>query len=319
MIHSTAHPATAPEAHGPAKVKALPIIADLHTHTTYSHGQADARSMLEAARKAGLRIFGFSEHSPRPPEYTYPEDYQEKLLRHFPDYVAEVLSLTEEEADRGTEQEQAAEPGSMTPGLRILFGIEVDYIPAREDFSRDFIAAYPFDYCIGGLHFQDDWGFDFSAAEWAPLDQKTRFAIYARYYRDLESLCRSGMFHIAAHPDLIKIFSKDSFDAWLKTEEAPALVRAALTAMRDNNVLMEVSSAGLRKPCSEIYPGPAIMAMARDLGVAISFGSDAHCTNTPAYGFDLLARYAHSFGYVESAIVIAGERQILPFTLPEPL
>ena len=310
MKNSATHPAARPGVSGSAPLNTrpdgapLPIIADIHAHTLYSHGQADARDMLKAARKAGLHIFGFSEHSPRPEGYAYPEDYQEKLCAHFPEYVEEVRRL----ADEATED-----------GIRVLLGLELDYIPAREDFSREFAKAYPFDYIIGGLHFQDTWGFDFTPADWRRLDQKARFAIYARYHQDLAAMCASGLFHVAAHPDIIKLFTKDSFDAWLETSEALELVRTALMAMRDNSVLMEVSSAGLRKPCNEIYPGPKVMGIARDVGVSISFGSDAHCTNTPAFGFDILARYARSFGYTESRIVIAGKQHPLPFNIPEPL
>ena len=34
----------------------------------------------------------------------------------------------------------------------------------------------------------------------------------------------------------------------------------------------------------------------------ISFGSDAHCPNTPAYAFDQLEAYARSYGYTSSVI-----------------
>ena len=63
---------------------------------------------------------------------------------------------------------------------------------------------------------------------------------------------------------------------------------------------MEISSAGLRKPCKEIYPGPVIMQLAAELELSITFGSDAHCTQTPAYAFAELARYAASFGFTHS-------------------
>lgn len=307
IMHPAARPGVSASGAGADVQKSPPIIADVHAHTSYSHGQAGTLDMARAARKTGLRIFGFSEHSPRPPEYIYPEDYQDSLREHLPDYVAEVQRLAEEA--------EAAGPQEM----RILLGIELDYFPGREDFAKELARSYPFDYIIGGLHFQGTWGFDFTPADWEDLDQKKRFAVYARYYRDMEAMCASGIYHVAAHPDIIKLFSKDSFDAWLKTAEADERIRAALAAMRDNGVLMEVSSAGLRKPCNEIYPGPRVMALARDIGVDISFGSDAHCTNTPAYAFDSLARYAHAFGYTESFIVAAGKRQNIPFTPPEPL
>jgi histidinol-phosphatase (PHP family) len=44
------------------------------------------------------------------------------------------------------------------------------------------------------------------------------------------------------------------------------------------------------------------MKLASDLGVKISFGSDAHCPNTPAYAFDQLEAYARSYGYTSSVI-----------------
>ena len=101
-------------------------------------------------------------------------------------------------------------------------------------------------------------------------------------------MARSGLVDIAAHPDIIKLYSVDVFHQWLAMPESLALISEALTAIRDNGLVMEISSAGLRKPCNEIYPHPAIMRLASDLGVKISFGSDAHCPNTPAYAFDQL-------------------------------
>lgn len=276
-----------------------PIRADVHLHTAYSHGQAGTKAMYQAARDRGLDIIGFSEHSPRPLGYAYPSDYQQQLTAGFPDYIREVQAL------RGLE-----------PDVRVLLGLEADYIPGREDFAADLIRSQPYDYVIGGLHFQGDWGFDFSANDWEGLSRRRRFAAYAAYYDDLAAMCRCGLFHIAAHPDLIKIFTPDSFREWLATDEAADAVRAALTAMRDNGLLMEVSSAGLRKPCREIYPGPVIMTLAAELGLDISFGSDAHCTNTPAYAFDQLARYAAHFGFTRSFVVEQGKRKALPFTAP---
>jgi histidinol-phosphatase (PHP family) len=253
--------------------------------------------MFEAACRAGLSVFGFSEHSPRPPEFVYPNDYQESLARRLPDYVAEVLALKQLGRERG---------------ISILLGLELDYFPGREDYAGEMIRAYPFDYVTGGLHFQGTWGFDFSPEDWKDLEREERFAIYARYYQDLASMCRSGLFNIAAHPDIVKIFSPDSFREWLKTTGALRLIREALSALKEAGMLMEVSSAGLRKTCNEIHPAPAIMRLARELDVAICFGSDAHCANTPAYAFETLARYARDFGYEQSMVINQGQRAVLP-------
>lgn len=278
-----------------------PILADLHMHTSHSHGQANADAMFLAARIHRLSTIGFAEHSPRPEGYSYPADYQEKLITEFPQYITDVRNVTERAA---------------LNGITVLLGLEADFIPGQESFTAAFCRGYAFDYIIGGLHFQGTWGFDFSADDWAPLSRDERFAIYARYYKELDTMSQSRMFHIAAHPDLIKLFSIDDFHAWLDTDDALPLVQNALLAMKDNGVIMEVSSAGLRKPCKEIYPGPRIMELAAAIELPISFGSDAHCTKTPAYGFHRLARYAARYGYRYSCIPCKGEVKRLPFTTP---
>jgi histidinol-phosphatase (PHP family) len=76
---------------------------------------------------------------------------------------------------------------------------------------------------------------------------------------------------------------------------------------------LEVSSAGLRKPCAEIYPGPSIMRMAAEMKLPITIASDAHCTRTPAYAFDQLEAYVRSFGYEGSFWFQKGKNQFKAF------
>jgi len=50
-------------------------------------------------------------------------------------------------------------------------------------------------------------------------------------------------------------------------------------------VAIELNTAGLRKECKEIYPSPRIVHMAAQLGVPITFGSDAHAPNEVGLNF----------------------------------
>jgi len=278
-----------------------PITADVHIHTHHSHGTASTLSMYEAARAKGLTTVGFSEHSPRPEGYVYARDYQPKLISAYPEYVEEVKIL------------KARGKGE---GVAVLFGVELDYIPDHTDYAKKLCEEYPYDYILGGLHFQGTWGFDASQEDWDILSVAQCHEIYAAYYEDLARMCDTGLFHVAAHPDLIKIFSRERFDAWLALPGSQKLVRHALQVMQRNGVAMEVSSAGLRKPCKEIYPGRLIMQLARQANVSISFGSDAHCVNTPGYAFVELASYAARHGFSES-VVFKGQKPIsLPFNPP---
>lgn len=282
----------------------LPIVADIHLHTSHSHGRNSTEEMFRACRQKGLRIIGFSEHSPRPKGYSYPEDYQGKLKQGFLSYVQEVLDIAKK---------------AKREGIHVLLGLEVDYISGQEEYAEALCKVYPFDYIIGGLHFQHDWGFDFSADDWKDKQLEELFSIYAHYYKDLTRMCKTGLFHVVAHPDLVKIFSIETFRLWLDTHQAMPLIKNAFSYLKEMGMIMEVSSAGLRKPCGEIYPGPRIMELAAKMELPISFASDAHCINTPAYAFERLARYAAGFGYKESCVVAQGRIQRIPFTAPPPL
>jgi histidinol-phosphatase (PHP family) len=276
------------------------LTADLHTHTKYSHAANSVDEMAMSAQNKHLKIFGFSEHSPRPQGYVYPSDYQAKLLDGYPKYIQEV-------------QEMQKLCRASTADFTVLLGVEADFIPAEQDFVRQQTQSYAFDYIIGGLHFQDKWGFDASAEDWKKLAQDERFKIYTRYYEDLSALAESGIAHIIAHPDLIKMFSAHSFEEWLKTAPAKNIITHTLSLIKKHDLLMEVSSAGLRKPCRQIYPGPQIMQIASGLGLKICLSSDAHSTEQIAYAFDKLEAYAREFGYTESWIIDKNGQRPLVF------
>ena len=277
------------------------ITVDLHTHTKYSHGANSPAEMYASALDKGLTLLGFSEHSPRPLGFDYLHEYREQLTRHLPDYAREVLAL-----------KAVPREGGHGP-CRVLFGMEMDWLDGQEDYTRAACTAYDFDYLLGSVHFLGRWGFDDGAEPWKNASQEECESRYTAYFTAWEAMIRSGLFNIAAHPDLIKIFSVEQFHIWLAKAESAAQIRRCLTALRDAGMAMEISSAGLRKLCKEIYPCPAIMEMARELELPITFGSDAHCTSTVAWGFDQLEEYARRFGYTHSVWFRKGVMHQRPF------
>ena len=46
------------------------------------------------------------------------------------------------------------------PDIKLRLGLEVDYIPGREDYIQQLEQSCDFDYIIGSVHFIDGWGFD---------------------------------------------------------------------------------------------------------------------------------------------------------------
>lgn len=281
----------------------LMIRVDLHTHTCHSHARDTAENMYAAARAAGLAVQGFSEHSFRPAGYDYPTDeYRERLDAEFGLYLDDVARI------RSTRQEGDPE---------VLLGLEADWLEDEPDFMRSLAASQPWDYIIGGIHFLGKWGFDYSAAEWAALTRNEKFSMYERYYGTMKAMAESRLFDIVAHPDLVKIYSVEDFRAWLSTAGAGGLIESALTAVRDAGMALEISSAGLRKPCGEIYPGPGILRMAAELGLPVTFASDSHSTDQVAWNFDRLAAYAADAGWSESAVFRQRRMELMPFQAPQ--
>ena len=60
---------------------------------------------------------------------------------------------------------------------------------------------------------------------------------------------------------------------------------------------MELNTAGLRKECKEIYPGPALLQLAARTGVPITFGSDAHAPGEVGMDFPQAIQAARDAGY----------------------
>ena len=279
------------------------ICADVHNHTIASHGLATVGEMYAAAKERNLRWYGFSEHSPLPPGYSCPL-YKGDLAVTFPAYAAEVMALREQ---------TACLPGTQSASPRVLMGMELDWLPVNMPWMRDVIGHYPFDYIIGGLHFVGEVPVG-SPRCWGPVvERHERFARYDAYYEIMQGLAASGMVDVVAHPDFIKVCCYDDFQAWLALPGSTDRIAAVLEAMRATDTAMEVSSAGLRKPFHEPYPGPAIMRLAADLGLTISFGSDAHNTQDTGSHFSELAAYAAAYGFSRSRICVGRERLELDF------
>lgn len=273
------------------------ISADLHLHTFYSHGRNSPWEMYRAAQEKGLSLIGFTEHSPRPLTYNYKNEYRDHLTAHFSDYIQAISDMRAHAPDT----------------CQVLLGLEMDWLPAEEAFVREACSAHDYDYLLGSVHFLDHWGFDDGQEPWQEADAARIYGWYENYFKTWRSMITSGLFQIASHPDLIKIYSVRHFHDWLAMPESRELVKDCLTALRDANMAMEISSAGLRKPCREIYPAPEIMELAQELKLNISFASDAHNTADIASSFSELRDYAKKYGFERQMTFKKGKPVYLPF------
>jgi histidinol-phosphatase (PHP family) len=186
------------------------------------------------------------------------------------------------------------------PALSIKLGLEVDFIPGREDWIRELAAMHPWDYFLGSVHFIGDWPVDRSANDWKDQDVNERW----RQYFDLWSqAARSRLFDSLAHPDLPKKFNHRP------TVNFTEIYRGAL---RDVECAIEVSTAGLRKPCREIYPSEDFLRLTRQLDIPITLGSDAHIPQDTGADFNKAVALARRCGYDKICRFTQRHRELVP-------
>jgi histidinol-phosphatase (PHP family) len=193
----------------------------------------------------------------------------------------------------------------------LRLGIEADYVAGREDRLAAFLEAHEWDYVIGSVHFVRDAAVDLEGPDWEHVwgrgERPDR--IWQRYFETLAEAARSGLYDVMAHPDLVKVWGA----ARPRPERDPRhYYEPAVEAMLDADVAMEVSTAGLRKPVRELYPAPALLAMAVDAGLPIALSSDAHAPDQIGYRYDDAVAALRAAGVQELCVFEGRTRRLEP-------
>jgi histidinol-phosphatase (PHP family) len=188
----------------------------------------------------------------------------------------------------------------------LRLGLEVDFVPGREDRTQNLIDSCGLDYVVGSVHFVGDL-----AVDWERFDiwdsARSPEAIWQRYFEIVAAAVRSGLFDILAHPDLVK--------RWGSSRPTPSgdlrrYYEPALEAIAETKIAVELSTAGLRKPVAEIYPAPAFLAGAVEAGAPVALSSDAHLPEQVGYAYDRALELLEAAGVRELAVFEARRRRL---------
>ncbi|MBE3594046.1 MAG: histidinol-phosphatase [Candidatus Carbobacillus altaicus] len=268
---------------------------DYHVHLQESRGLTLdwLKVYVETAQEKGIDELGISEHAYFFDEtagiLTHPWAEARRTLR-FADY----MKLYEE---------------ARGQGMNVKLGIEMDYIPGKEKFIRQFIERYPFDYVIGSVHWVGEFGIDLLIyrEEYKKWDLKK---LYRAYFDQVIQLAQSGLFQFVGHIDLIKIFGyRPDDEAFLD-----ALYNEVVEVLAKTGTIIELSTAGWRKPVEEQYPSRAFLEKCFAAGVGIVLSSDAHTPEHLGYRYDDAVRLAWDIGYREVHVLEKRKATPVPLT-----
>lgn len=272
---------------------------DLHTHVwphepgTGTPTYDQLARICETATAAGVAEVAITEHCHRF------ERIVDEVLPHWVhdgDEALRAAAANSIVAESGGDLDAyvAALIDAQDRGLPILIGIEVDRIPGAIEPMARVLDDYPFDVRLGSVHWLGSWLFDdygnpAFAREWAT---RSVDEVWRQYVDAIEELAMSGLVDVLAHLDVVKVAGHRP------DEVTPHEARLADIAVV-SGLAVEVSSAGWRKPCDELYPSPALLGRLVAAGVPLTTASDAHTLEHLGWKFDRLTAELDGRGVTE--------------------
>jgi histidinol-phosphatase (PHP family) len=256
---------------------------DLHNHTARcNHATGTIDEYIQRAIELGIDIYGFSEHAPMDFDEGYRLGFEEMKA-----YESDVLSAKERYGGQ----------------IKILLGYEVDFLPGHMDRR---VLESQVDYLIGSVHFVNKWGFD-NPEFIGEYKNRDIDELWQNYFDAVAQMAKSGLFDIVGHFDLIKVFG------FIPKKDVRLIAQNALKAIKQANMVLELNSAGLRKPIGEIYPSALLLEEAYSIGVPITFSSDAHAADQVGFGYTEALYIAKEAGYTHAVTFESREKEMINF------
>ncbi|HEY8240350.1 MAG TPA: histidinol-phosphatase HisJ family protein, partial [Kiritimatiellia bacterium] len=176
--------------------------------------------------------------------------------------------------------------------VTVLYGVEADYYPNCEKFLKPWLESHDYDVVLGSVHFLDYWAAD--STRKGLSNAKHPAKVWKGYFEFIGRMADTRMYDIATHLDLPKKFGNPISDHELGEYCMPALDRIAEAGM-----CMEINTSGLYHPPKEFYPSLQILTWARERGIGLTFGSDAHQPARVGDQFDAALALARSAGFTK--------------------
>lgn len=259
---------------------------DYHVHTTWSDGTGSVEECVARAVELGLPEVGIADHvSPAPG----PDDDWWVPLERLGEYVEDVRAAA-----------------ARHPEVRVLLGLEAEYVVGQETGLDRLMDAHRFDYVVLGVHEVDGFLFDDPSlrrnVRWTRPDE-----LLSAYYRTMRRAAEYGRGDILAHFDYIGLWGH---------EPGPAVVpeiEAALDALAASGAAIELNTDRVSDPAGVMYPSVQILRAARERGIPLVIDSDAHEAEHVGRLWGEAMEHARAAGY--GATLRLSDRALVPLPM----
>jgi len=272
------------------------VLTDYHLHLRPDDVDASAAEYfteanvdryLETAAEAGIAELGVSEHIHR---------------------FTEALEIWDHPVWQENARDDLGAYCEFVRSTPLRLGIEMDFVPGREDRIANVLDAHEFDYVVGSVHFLRDRAVDWEVYDvWrGPADPDH---VWKLYFETLAETARTGLYDILAHPDLVKYWGHERPQP---ERDVRFYYEPAVEAIAETGIAVEVSTAGWRKPVDELYPSDAFAEMCIDAGAAFALSSDAHVPEDVGHQYDRAVKTMRGWGVEEICVFENRDRRLEP-------
>lgn len=156
--------------------------------------------------------------------------------------------------------------------IKIHFGLEVCYIPEKEEFLASILSEFPYDFLLGSIHHINSLAFDFDFSLATLWKNNRADDIFQRYFDLNEQCILSGLFNGLAHPDQIKM------QQILPEYSLLPYYHQIAENLKESGMFTENNTgAHYRYDHPEVGLNPEFLQILLDEGVVVHNASDAHC------------------------------------------
>jgi len=272
------------------------VLTDYHVHLRPDEPGTGAEAFftgenvdryLSAAESAGIEELGVSEHVYR---------------------FTQALEIWDHPFWQETAVDDLAGYCEFVRSTPLRLGIEMDYVPGREERIGSVLDSYEFDYVLGSVHFLRDLAVDHEGYDvWKSVGDPDR--VWRLYFETLAEAVRTGLYDILAHPDLVKVWGAARPQP---TRDPRFHYEPLIEAIAESGIVVEVSTAGWRKPVAELYPADAFAEMCVEAGAAFALSSDAHVPEHIGHSYERAVEVMRGWGVEEVAVFERRVRRMEP-------
>lgn len=212
------------------------IIADLHTHTRYSHGKGSVLENVSAALGKGLQVVGITDHGPRSAPW-----------------VGASVS------DFAAMQREVREVDRRAPAIRVLAGVECNIVSAGGDLDLPYEMRSELDIVLAGLHPAVR---HVSGRDWVLLSANNWAARFSTRMRRKARLINTQAVVEAVYRNEIDVITHPGYHLDIDTAELARACAQRGTALEINARHQEMTAAFVR--------------VAAQQGARFVISSDAH-------------------------------------------